>query len=395
MSGKGERNRLESFDPYEQWLGIPPSLRPIDYYTLLGIEKFCDDRQKIAEAAEKRMRLLRRYQTGPRGVYTQPLLNEIAQAKLRLLDPKRKAEYDERLRQSAQWAAELASQDDSLRLPPEFQAAFTSGVWYPHPSGSAPVASTVPPGAPPAFPVNPNMAVSPPRGAVPCVPPQVMPSPSAATPGGQPPVVVTPPVRLARPPKRRTHWLDYLWVGSLFLLTLLLAAVLVIALRSGWFDRRHPEISPSSDHVVTPDIPTTVSDDGKTVVLPNAQGIIRLVPEMANRDSKSGEKGGRGQQPVEWLFAVVGTNTYRLQLVYTVQGEIQGAQWQIELDGQSKTLDLLPAEGNESAKVETMITVRGAGQHRLALRLANSRQDLVVQLHEVVLVPIRARKAAL
>lgn len=88
----------DDFDPYEHWLGIEPSEHPVDHYRLLGVERFEEDLVRIATAADERMRSIRSFQTGPRGIHTQRLLNELSAAKLRLLDPKSKRQYDQRLR---------------------------------------------------------------------------------------------------------------------------------------------------------------------------------------------------------------------------------------------------------------------------------------------------------
>ena len=40
-------------DPYEEVLGIPPDVRPVDYYTLLGLQRFCDDADKIDASFSK------------------------------------------------------------------------------------------------------------------------------------------------------------------------------------------------------------------------------------------------------------------------------------------------------------------------------------------------------
>jgi hypothetical protein len=43
---------VKTIDAYYQWLGIPPKHQPPDYYRLLGLELFEDDRNVIATAAE-------------------------------------------------------------------------------------------------------------------------------------------------------------------------------------------------------------------------------------------------------------------------------------------------------------------------------------------------------
>ncbi|MGE3779250.1 MAG: hypothetical protein AB7F89_18835, partial [Pirellulaceae bacterium] len=82
------------FDPYDRWLGIPPEEQPADYYRLLGVNRFESDVQRIQAAADQRMAHVRAFQTGPRGRFTQPLLNELAAAKVRLLNPVSKRQYD-------------------------------------------------------------------------------------------------------------------------------------------------------------------------------------------------------------------------------------------------------------------------------------------------------------
>ena len=42
----------EKFDPYYQWLGIPPKDQPPSHYRLLGIEEF-ESNPEVIEAIEK------------------------------------------------------------------------------------------------------------------------------------------------------------------------------------------------------------------------------------------------------------------------------------------------------------------------------------------------------
>ena len=84
----------EVFDPYREWLGIEPHELPADHYRLLGLPRFETDTEKIGAAADGRMRLIRSNQMGPRGAFTYTLLNEITAAKLCLLSPVAKAQYD-------------------------------------------------------------------------------------------------------------------------------------------------------------------------------------------------------------------------------------------------------------------------------------------------------------
>lgn len=87
----------EAFNPYLKWLGIPADEQPADFYRLLGINRFTDDAEVIQNAADRQMAHLRNFQMGDKAKLSQRLLNEIAAAKICLLDDARRAEYDSEL----------------------------------------------------------------------------------------------------------------------------------------------------------------------------------------------------------------------------------------------------------------------------------------------------------
>ena len=91
---------MEGFDPYRKWLGIPPHEQPPNHYRLLGIGLFESDADVIANAADRQMFHIRTYQSGPYADISQFVLNELSAARVCLLDPPRKAEYDQWLRQT-------------------------------------------------------------------------------------------------------------------------------------------------------------------------------------------------------------------------------------------------------------------------------------------------------
>jgi hypothetical protein len=98
----------ESFDAYYRWLGIPPEDQPPNHYRLLGIKLFEEDRDVIDMAAARQSVHLRTFQLSRHVAQSQKLLNEVAGAKICLLDPEKKAAYDATLRQSANPSAEHA-----------------------------------------------------------------------------------------------------------------------------------------------------------------------------------------------------------------------------------------------------------------------------------------------
>lgn len=91
---------MGSFDPYYTWLGIPPEEQPADHYRLLGLRLFESHPDAISNAADRQMMMLRTFQTGSHAGDSQKLLNEVAAAKICLLNPAKKAAYDEHLRRS-------------------------------------------------------------------------------------------------------------------------------------------------------------------------------------------------------------------------------------------------------------------------------------------------------
>jgi hypothetical protein len=82
------------FDAYHKWMGIPTGRRPPTHYQLLGIAADEQDAEVIKEAALRQTAHVRVYQTGPHAELCTRLLNEIAQARAVLLNPKQREEYD-------------------------------------------------------------------------------------------------------------------------------------------------------------------------------------------------------------------------------------------------------------------------------------------------------------
>src|SRR6476620_8149382 len=88
----------ESFNGYHVWLGIPVNEQPPNHYRLLGIAIFETDLDVIDHAADRQMAHVRTFQSGRHQALSQQILNELANARLCLLNAPRKAEYDEQLR---------------------------------------------------------------------------------------------------------------------------------------------------------------------------------------------------------------------------------------------------------------------------------------------------------
>ena len=101
---RGESPSAKAFDPYYEWLGIPPKDQPSNHYRLLGIELFESNLKVIRTAANRQMAHLRTFHRGEHAKASENLLNEVAVAMVCLVDPEAKAAYDELLRKEMSFA---------------------------------------------------------------------------------------------------------------------------------------------------------------------------------------------------------------------------------------------------------------------------------------------------
>lgn len=90
-------NATTPFDAYHQWLGISPKDQPPNHYRLLGIEVFETSLDVISNAADRQMAHLRSFQSGRHALESQKLLNEVAMARVCLLNLRSKSAYDAQL----------------------------------------------------------------------------------------------------------------------------------------------------------------------------------------------------------------------------------------------------------------------------------------------------------
>jgi hypothetical protein len=104
----------QAFDPYYNWLGIPEADQPPNYYRLLGLAPLEANPTVIEHAADRVMIHLRTFAAGPHGKDSQRLLNEVATARVCLLDAVRKGRYDADL----QARLGLAPTASATRMPP-------------------------------------------------------------------------------------------------------------------------------------------------------------------------------------------------------------------------------------------------------------------------------------
>ncbi|MDA1016552.1 MAG: formylglycine-generating enzyme family protein, partial [Planctomycetota bacterium] len=135
---------MPKFDPFHQWLAIPPNEQPPHHYRLLGVTLFESDLNVIDTAANQKMAYLHSCATGEHADLAEQLMNRVSEARLCLLDANRKASYDSRLRKKQHQAAaksksRRAETKPSPVAPPPIPATPKPRV---PPRGTAPTSET-------------------------------------------------------------------------------------------------------------------------------------------------------------------------------------------------------------------------------------------------------------
>jgi hypothetical protein len=321
----------DDFDPYRDWLGIATPQRPPSHYALLGLPEFEVDAIKIAAAADARMREVRSYQTGPRGRFTQKLLNELAAAKLCLLEPRSKAAYDSGL-----------SARSTATLP----------FYAPPPS---PPAGPPPPVAPPPL-----------SQTIPAPP---VPTPRPRAPDDEP----------ALPHERSQPW--WLPVGILFVLIILAASggMYVYSKRA----KQAPPVvieEPAEDPAPMEEPELFIAQEGSgDLNLPNSVAELSGGVTAADRGGETYLETWNGADAVaRWKFKLVRPAIFQVRLKYEA-ARAGAAQWQFRIGNETKTRDLQSGTITD----EFFWRIPRGGQHELELTISGLPDDGQVQLQSV------------
>lgn len=364
----------EAFDPYHQWLGIDAAARPIHHYTLLGLPLFEADPDRIAAAADERMRHVRQFQSGPRGSYTQRLLNELATARICLLSPVSKANYDQQLQQ--------------ILFPPTVPANAAA------PRPKRRVQELMPPvwdgfsGEP--LPTETNEAAD-----------------EAS--------------ETSTSPKSNTKQRDLQMVAGLGVLILLVAVLGGAFL--WWMSRPQPQVAKntsSSTKELSPEIDETAQPDAvgpktKTkaatpaettpqksadavVVLQEGSGELNLTPSTALVEGSLQRevigtndaliKWSGPKDAAEWQFKLVKPGFFELELQYISHPSLAGKLVKVDWGSEPKTFRLRAGEGEAATIRDThIIVVKRSGLHTLVVRPAEPWPEATWQLLSVRLIP--------
>jgi len=333
------------FDPYCEWLGIEPHDQPADFYRLLGVARFEADLLRIAQAADERMTYVRSFQTGPRGPATQKLLNELAAARVCLLDPRSKVEYDAALAQQLdEWAAERRARTTPPALPQ--QAA--------------------------AFP--------------PC--------------GNLVPALVTrrPASENQREPK----------VGRRDAMILALSGTLAITIGAGgWFLGRlsrtdHPTQAARGSQWTGASREEAVVDLTRpSAVTANSRGELVFALGAARLTGKVGLQILEGEELLTgwdspddgaaWQFHAAKPGFFRLELMYSTGGDVEDAELEVIIDERARACSLRPSGGRDRFLTDTYIfVVPHTGQHLLTIRPRTRTGSPWLVVKSVRFIPVRA-----
>ena len=155
-------------NPYSAWLGIPAENQPADYYQLLGIAQFEDDREVISQALSERIAKISPHKGGQHGRIAQKLASELSKATSCLMNPYRKHLYDQFLRspdaadqqRRAAWPPPEETTEFELQIAEttEFEANLSPSARPPKIERSIPA---IPQPARSAKPINPWLFVGP------------------------------------------------------------------------------------------------------------------------------------------------------------------------------------------------------------------------------------------
>jgi hypothetical protein len=336
------------FDPYREWLGIEPREQPADFYRLLGVARFETDLARIATAADQRMALVRSFQTGPRGTYTQRLLNELSAARVALLSPASKALYDQALAQHlAARIAPTAANAPAYAAP----AVLTFGVGQ-----TAPAAPPVLPPAPP-----PTRA---PRLSL-----------QVDSRADDQPLEV---------PQPKAWWRPLIAMVGVPLLVL--AAVVAWGVGKPYFlsdgESESDQLAASASGDDEAASPTPVKPEPpkkKIVLLQEGSGEVAFSPATAtlsgtvelqvNGTEELLTNWTTAEDAAEWHFKLVKPGFFEAEIVYATIPEAGGAALELVIGERTTTINLRPSGGlDQFINDSKQLVVQTNGEHTLIVR---------------------------
>jgi len=360
------------FDPYREWLGIESHEQPADFYRLLGIARFEADLTRIAAAADQRMALVRSFQTGPRVIYTQRLLNELSAARIALLSPPSKAAYDAALAQHL--AARISPRAQGMRpSAPAGPAVLTFGL------GQTAI-PPAPPVLPPPPPAAPRVSLQVDSGE------ELPPEPIRPAPWWRPLVVVmgVPLFVLAAV----VGW----GVGRPYFAdaTVNPAGENAEAIR-GEAPAPEPPPKPPPKRIVL-----LQEGSGEVVFSPATAKLAGAVELSVAGTAEVLTNWSTADDSAEWQFKVVKPGFFQVEIVYATIAEASGAGLELVIDDRTTTVDLRSSGGLDQflTDTETLLVSSTAEQPLLVRPVRQPAGEWLVLRSVRFIPPDRAQPAA-
>jgi len=344
------------FDPYQEWLGIDPNNGPPNHYQLLGLNNFESDAQAIRDAADHRMSQIRRFQTGPRGMRTQRILNELAAAKLCLLDVRMKVTYD----------AVIQGQTSALRDRDLDERWHADELLPPTVGGGEPTA------APPPPPV-----ATKPNDSGPIVAPAIDAEPRLPA---RKPAKVHPP----------TSW----WKHPIVMVVAATLVVAVIVFMITSFGSTTSD-DPSAKNTMKKKPPVKNKQNTQTVVVrADSDGKILLEPKIATLHGENIALGSVANNDVitdwgkdasvSWDFETEKPGFFNVEMTYSTTASSVDSVFEVQIDdGQPKLPRIRESTGGLFVKDYTIIQIKKRGRHRLTIRPKEMTGEYLMTLRSV------------
>jgi hypothetical protein len=377
----------DNFDPYYEWLGIRPDEQPADHYRLLGVRRLESDVKLIGAAADQRMTYLRSMQNGPRGSYTQQLLNDVSIAQNCLLDPRTKQAYDDQL-------------EPARQLPPTPQKQVEPEARG-YAAVAAPLAQPLAPAAQPVADPQPWNSTAP--------PPQ---SPGSIASED----FTVPPVkrRSSSPPQtddlfdEESGGLAPLWLGAMLLAAVALIATTVWAIGMVIFKAPAEVVTPEDSGVSAANTQQVEPSEGEpvvgAVVLQGGDGVIDLPATIAvltedGTDSSAAKRTGRAIRfphsptaELSWEIDVAKIGVFEIEITYSTPLEATGGDLMLKTDSATRQLSLRNTGGPTEFVTDTFfIALRSKGEQAISLTPIGDAENEICILRSVRLTPKTGR----
>jgi len=328
----------DNFDPYQQWLGIAPHEQPADYYRLLGLAQFENNQGAIEKAADQRASHIQMFASGGTERTAKTILNELAAARLCLLDPQAKQQYDGALKTLI-----ATSGGGSHRPPPPVSPA---------PQGGVPADGSQ---------VDASLSAS---------------SPDAMDEEGPLPIYLQ-------------TWFPLSLVGVVLLLAIVLGVV--------WYTRSGPAEPPpvaAADPPETPPVPPPVVEEfQQAAVGQDSAGVVTLTPSQAKLGGGATLTSSGGDLVIGNWSSLDGSATWQVRigegvfhtvkLLYAAQDR---GKYLLEVNDTKKTRSIRPSDPGETSIDEFLIRLPAGREYTLTIRASELQGAELMELKSIQLI---------